>query len=94
VLLDYELAFSCALAALAILRIIHLRRKSRRVAEQLHAINNPADEPKKSAYAHHAGPRNPRDQGNEIDGLFYDRLIVLLLVLAMLWFGGRIWMGV
>ena len=92
-LLDYELAISCALAALAILRIIHLRRRWLRVREQLRSIKNPIDAPRESAPASQASTRNAHDRGNESADLFYDRLIVLLLILAVLWFGGRIWTG-
>jgi len=93
VLLDYELAISCALAALAILRIVHLRRRWLRVREQLRSIKNPIDASRESAPASQASARNAHDRGKDSAELFYDRLIVLLLVLAVLWFGGRIWMG-
>ena len=92
-LLDYELAISCALAALAILRIVHLRRRWLRVREQLRSIKNPIDASRESAPASRASTRSPHDRGNESADLFYDRLIVLLLILAVLWFGGRIWIG-
>jgi len=91
--LDYELAISCALAALAILRIIDLRRKWLRVRKQLRSIENPVDAPRESAEPSQASPRSPHELGNESAGLFSDRLIVFLLILAVLWFGGRIWMG-
>lgn len=89
--LDYELAISCALAALAILRILHLRRKALGVREKRRSIKKTVDALQKSTMTSQTSPRSPVDRGDESSGRFYDRLIVLLLIVAVLWFGGRIW---
>lgn len=91
-LLDYELAVSCALAALAILRIIHLRRKWLRVREQRRSIGNAVDASRDPTATKQTGARSSQDLGDENVGQAYDRLIVVLLILALLWFGGRIWL--
>ena len=92
-LLDYELAISCALAALAILRIVHLRRKWHRVCERRRTIESNGDAPRGSSASRQTDPQDVDDLRNEDTGLFDDRLIMLLLILALLWFGGRIWMA-
>jgi len=92
--LDYELAIACAVAALAIMRIVQLRLRWLKAREQLRSIKNPVDASRESAKTDQANARSPHALGNEKKDHFYDRLIVLLLVLAVLWSGGRIWMGV
>ena len=92
--LDYELAISCALAALVILHIIHLRRKWLRVREQRRSIGNAVDTSRDPTWINQAGARHSQDVGNQSSGRSYDRVIVILLVLALLWFGGRIWMEI
>jgi hypothetical protein len=92
VLLDYELAISCAFGALVILRIIHLHQASRRLRELRRlmesGINGPCDPTGTSQAA--AQDSQERPEGKPWPQ--YDRLIVLALILALLWFAGRIWL--
>ena len=91
-LLDYELAISCALAAVAILRLVHLRREWRRVREKLNLVAKSADDLRDTEMAKRAGKHISPPKSAGTQGLFVDRLIICLLVIALLWFGGRIWM--
>ena len=92
VLLDYELAISCALGALVILRIIQLHRTSRRLRELRRLmksdVNGPCDPIGKDQDAAQDFLERPEGKSWPL----YDRLIVLALILAMLWFAGRIWL--
>jgi len=92
VLLDYELAISCALAALVILRIIHLHQELRRLRDLRRfmesSINGPRDPTGKSQAAAQDSQERPAGKPWPL----YDRLIVLVLILALLWFAGRIWL--
>ena len=90
-LLDYELAISCALAALAILYIVDLRRRWLRVREQLPSNENAVDLPGDPTATNQAGAQSAREPGSDDPGRWYHRLIVVLLILALIWFGGRIW---
>lgn len=90
-LLDYELAVSCALAALAILYIIDLRRKWLKVREQLRTNENAVAAPRDPTIPHRAGAPNSQEPRNDNPGHWYHRLIVVLLILALIWFGSRIW---
>ena len=91
-LLDYELAISCALAALAILRILHQRRRLLRLRERLRSVRTGIDPSHDAAATKQVGARVTQDLHDERMGHSGDRLVVLLLVLALLWFGTRIWM--
>lgn len=92
VLLDYELAISCALGALVILRIIHLHQESRGLRDLRRSIergiNGPRDPTGKSQAAAQDSQVRPAGKPWPL----YDRLIVLALILALLWFAGRIWL--
>ena len=91
-LLDYELVISCALAAVAILRIIDQRRRMLRLRERLRSVRTGMEPSHDAAATKQGGARASQDLHDERMGHFGDRLVVLLLVLALLWFGGRIWM--
>ena len=89
--LDYELAISCALAALAILYIIDRRRKWLKVREQLRSNANAVVAPRDPTFSNRAGAGSSEEPGNDNPGHWYHRVIVVLLILALIWFGGRIW---
>ena len=91
-LLDYELAISCALIAVAILRIIDQRRRLLRLRERLRSVRTGMDPSHDVAATKQVEARASQDLDDERMGHSGDRLVVLLLVLALLWFGGRIWM--
>ena len=91
-LLDYELAISCAFAALVILRIVHLRRKWRRVREQLNSITTATDDLRDTKRRKLTVEHTFQRKAGESWSPFADRLIIYLLVIALLWFGGRTWM--
>ena len=90
--LNYELAISCALAALVIMHIIHMRRKWLRLREQRRSIENQVNASRESAQTNLASLQKPPALNEERAELFYHRFIMLLLILALLWFAGRIWM--
>ena len=92
VLLDYELAISCALAALVILRIIHLHQASLRLRERLRLIKSGINRPHDPAGLSQATAHDSVDRSEKKRWPPYDRLIVLVLILALLWFAGRIWL--
>ena len=91
-LLDYELVISCALVAVAILRIIDQRRRLLRLRERLRSVRTGMDASHDAAATKRVGLPRPQDLDDECMGHSGDRLVVLLLVLALLWFGARIWM--
>ena len=92
-LLDYELAISGALGALVILRLVHLRREWRKVREKLDSITTATGDLRDAEMmAKRGGKHNSQSSPAGTPSLFADRLIICLLVIALLWFGGRIWM--
>ena len=91
-LLDYELAISCALAAVAILRIIDRRRRLPRLRDRLPSVRTGMDPSHDAATTKQVGARASHDLQDERMGNSGDRLAVLVLLLALLWFGSRIWM--
>ena len=91
-LLDYELVISCALAAVAILYIIDQRRRLLRLRERLRSVRTGMDASHDAAATKQVRARASQDLHDERMGHSGDRLVVLLLVLALLWFGARIWM--
>ncbi len=90
-LLDYELAISCALAALAILHLIDLRRKGLKVRQQQRSNENAVGASRDPTITNQAGAPSSQGPGNDSLGHWYHQLIVVLLILALIWFGGRIW---
>ena len=92
VLSDYELIISCALGALVIMHIINTRRRILRVRERLRSAANPLDVSRAPPLANKADVQSFDDVADEAKWRSHDRLIVLLLILALLWFTGRIWL--
>lgn len=92
VLTDYELIISCALGALVILHIINTRRRILRMRERLRSAANPIDVARAPPVANMADVQSLDDLADEAKWRLHDRLIVLLLILALLWFAGRIWL--
>ena len=90
--LDYALAISCAFGALVILHIIDLRRRKLRLRQRIRALGKPIDASRTPPATNHPGTRSNDDGGDETAPGLYDRVIVLLLILALLWFAGRIWL--
>ena len=91
-LLDYELAISCALGALVILRIIHLHQESRRLRELRRLMESDINGPREPIGENQAAAQDSQERPEGKPWPMYDRLIVLALILALLWFAGRIWL--
>ena len=91
-LLDYELAISCALGALVILRIIHLHQESRRLRDLRRLMESSINVPRDPTGKNQAAAQDSQERPAGKPWPLYDRLIVLLLILALLWFAGRIWL--
>ena len=91
-LLDYELAISCALGALVILRIIHLHQESRRLREQRRLMESSINRPRDPTGENQAAAQDFQERPEGKPWPLYDRLIVVVLILALLWFAGRIWL--
>lgn len=91
-LLDYELAVSCALGALVILRIIHLHQASRRLRELRRLMKIDVNGPRDPTVNNQAAAQDSLERPEGKPWPLYDRLIVLVLILALLWFAGRIWL--
>ena len=90
--LDYELAISCALAALVILRIIHLHQELRRQRELRRLMESSINRPRDPTGKNQAATQDSKARPAGKPWPLYDRLIVLVLILALLWFAGRIWL--
>ena len=90
--LDFELAISCAFAALVILRLVHYRREWRSMREKLNSIATAEGDARDTGVTTKRGDKHASPPKSAGTSLFVDRLIIYLLVLALLWFGGRIWM--
>lgn len=86
---DFELALFCGIAALAIMRIMDLRRRVRRVRELRSIAQRPADSNRDPESAPNLKSGDP---ANDTRWRASDWAIVALLVLALLWFAWRIWM--
>jgi len=90
--LDYELAISCALGALVILRIIHLHQESRRLRDLRRFIESSINLPRDPTGNIQVAAQDSQERPAGKPWPLYDRLIVLALVLALLWFAGRLWL--
>ncbi len=89
---DYELAISCGLAAIAVLHVMDLRRRGRRLRDLQRIGKRPVDDNKDRMVTQNSTIGDARDPADEVRLRTSDRLILLLLVLALFWFAWRIWM--
>ncbi len=90
VLLEYELAILCALAALAIMRIISQRRRLRRQRELRRTIWNGIDASHDLSAIEQAIARKTKHLEDEHAERKYDNAVILVLILALFWLGGRL----
>ena len=90
VLLEYELAILCALAALAIMRIISQRRRLRRQRELRRTIWNGIDASHDLSAIEQAIAQKTKHLEDEHAERKYDNVVILVLILALFWLGGRL----
>ena len=91
--LDYELVISCALAAAVILRIAHHFREWRKLRRRLKTLRTRTAELQAMDLMRRDADQNPsRRTVEQPAGVQVDRIILYLLIVAILWFGGRIWL--
>ena len=90
VLLEYELAILCALAALAIMRIISQRRRLRRQRELRRTIWNGIDASHDLSAIEQAIAQKTKHLEDEHAERKYDNAVILILILALFWLGGRL----
>ncbi len=90
ILLDYELPILCGLAALAIMRIISQHRRLRRQRELRRTIWNGIDASQDLSAIERAVAQRTKHLEDEHAERKYDNAVLLILILALFWIGGRL----
>ena len=90
ILLDYELPILCGLAALAIMRIISQHRRLRRQRELRRSSWSGIDASQDLSAIEQAIAQRTKHLKDEHAERKYDNVVILVLILALFWLGGRL----
>ena len=90
ILLEYELPILCALAALAIMRIISQRQRIRRQRELRRTIWHGIDASQDLSAIEQSIAQKTKHLEDEPTQQKYDNFVILVLILVLIWLGGRL----
>ncbi len=90
ILLEYELAILCGLAALAIMRIISQRHRLRRQRELRRTIWHGIDASQDLAAIEQAIAQKTKHLEDEHAEQKYDNVVIIVLILVLFWLGGQL----
>lgn len=90
ILLEYEPAILCAVAALAIMRIISQRQRIRRQRELRRTIWHGIDASQDLSTIEQAIAQKTKHLEDEPTQQKYDNFVILVLILVLFWLGGQL----
>ena len=90
ILLKYELAILCALAALAIMRIISQRQRLRRQRDLRRTTWHGIDASQDLSAIEQAIAQKAKHLEDEPAQRKYDNFVILVLILVLFWLGARL----